>query len=206
MKVGVFGTGMVGEAIASKLVALRHDVMMGSRSAQNPKAVAWAQRAGALAKTGDFAAAAQFGELLFNCTNGAHSLEALGQARAEDLSDKVLIDVANVLRPATVAAESLGEQIQKALPRVRVVKALNTMNSDVMVDPAKLDEPHTVFVCGNDGAAKDAVRQMLQSFGWHDIMDVGDITAARATESYLPLWLALWKRLGTAQFNIRVVR
>jgi predicted dinucleotide-binding enzyme len=204
MKVGVLGTGMVGEAIASKLVALRHDVMMGSRSAQNSKAAAWAQRAGALAKTGDFAAAAQFGELLFNCTNGAHSLEALRQARAENLSDKVLIDLANVLAP--VGPESLGEQIQKALPRVRVVKALNTMNCEVMVDPSKLREPHTVFVCGNDDDAKDSVRQLLQSFGWQDIIDVGDITAARATESYLQLWLALWKRLGTAHFNIRVVR
>ena len=206
MKFGVLGTGMVGDAIGSKLVALRHEVMMGSRSATHPNATAWAARAGARARTGTFTDAARFGEALFNCTNGAHSLEALRQAGADNLSEKVLIDVANVLRPDAVGPESLGEQIQTAFPRAKVVKALNTMNCEIMVAPSRVREPHTVFVCGNDAGAKDVVRQLLESFGWQDIMDVGDIAAARATEGYLPLWLALWKRLGTPHFNIRVVR
>ena len=206
MKFGVLGTGIVGQTIGSKLVALRHEVMMGSRSAAHPKATAWAADAGALARTGTFADAARFGEVLFNCTNGAHSLDALGLAGADNLSERVLIDVANVLRPDAVGRESLGEQIQKAFPRAKVVKALNTMNCEVMVAPSSVRDSHTVFVCGNDGGAKDVVRQLLESFGWQDIIDVGDITAARATEGYLPLWLALWKRLGTAHVNICVVR
>ena len=206
MKFGVLGTGMVGETIGSKLVALGHEVVMGSRSTNHPKATAWAARAGALARTGTFADAARFGEVLFNCTNGAHSLDALRQARADNLSEKVLIDVANVLPPGAAGSESLAEQIQKAFPRAKVVKALNTMNCEVMVAPSRVRDPHTVFVCGNDAGAKDVVRQLLESFGWQDIIDVGDITSARATEGYLPLWLALWKRLGTPHFNIRVVR
>jgi predicted dinucleotide-binding enzyme len=96
--------------------------------------------------------------------------------------------------------------IQKAFPQARVVKALNTINSGLMVDASKLSDAHTVFMSGNDASAKNKVRELLQSFGWKDIIDLGDITTARATESYVPLWVTLWKVLGTAQFNIKVVR
>ena len=206
MKIGVLGTGMVGDAIASKLVALGHDVMMGSRDEKNPKALAWAKRAGARAQTGTFADAAAFGEVLFSCTHGANSLDALRAAGEKRLAGKVLIDVGNILPPQQRVPESLGEQIQKAFPQAKVVKALNTMNCAVMVDPLKVSDSHTVFISGNDGEAKNAVRELLQAFGWKDIIDLGDITTARAVESYLSLWLALWKSLGTGQFNIKVVR
>ena len=206
MKIGVLGTGMVGEAIGSKLVALGHDVMMGSRTAQQPKAVAWVRRTGALAATGRFEDTADFGEVVFNCTHGAHSIEVLRQAGADRLSDKILIDVANTLPPDASSAESLGERIQKAFPRTKVVKTLNTTNCDVMVNPSRLRDVHTMFMCGNDAGAKATVRRLLESFEWKDIVDIGDITNARATEQYLPLWLALWKQLGTTLFNIRVVR
>jgi predicted dinucleotide-binding enzyme len=206
MKIGVLGTGMVGDAIASKLVALGHDVMMGSRDAKNPKATGWAKRAGALAKTGTFADAASFGEILFNCTRGANSLDALRAAGEKRLAEKVLIDVANVLQSEQRGHESLGELIQKTFPQAKVVKALNTMNCALMVDPSKVADSHTVFMSGNDGGAKKTARGLLQAFGWRDIIDLGDIDTARATESYVTLWLALWKTLGTAQFNIKVVR
>jgi predicted dinucleotide-binding enzyme len=206
MKIGILGTGMVGRAIASKLAALGHDVMMGSRTATNPKATAWARDTGALGHAGTFADSAVFGEMVFNCTHGENALDALNTAGANNLEGKILVDVANVLPPHDRAAESLGEQIQKAFPLARVVKTLNTINCELMVAPQKLAGSHTLFLSGNDVEAKAAVRTLLDSFGWRDILDLGDITTARATEAYLPLWLAAWKVLGTAAFNIKVVR
>jgi predicted dinucleotide-binding enzyme len=206
MKIGVLGTGMVGDAIASKLVALEHDVMMGSRDAKNPKAIAWAKRVGAHAQAGTFADAAAFGEVLFNCTHGANSVDALRSAGEKRLAGKVLIDVANILPPAQRGPESLAELIQKTFPQAKVVKALNTINSSLMADASTLPDSHTVFMSGNDADAKKRVRELLQAFGWKDIVDLGDIGTARATESYVSLWVALWKTLGTAQFNIKVVR
>jgi 8-hydroxy-5-deazaflavin:NADPH oxidoreductase len=215
MKMGVLGTGMVGKTIATRLVGLGHEVTMGSRTADNEAAAEWAAGAGELAAHGTFADAAAFGELVLNCTAGAGSLDAL---RAADggLAGKVLIDVANPLdfsqgMPPTLfvsSTDSLGERIQLAFPDVKVVKALNTMNCEVMVDPALVPGGHNVFVCGNDESAKAQARELLHSFGWPEgsIMDLGDISAARGTEGYLPLWLRLWGALGTGHFNIQVVR
>ncbi len=215
MNVGVLGTGMVGNAIASRLVGLGHDVKMGSREAGNAKANEWVAEAGPKASEGTFADAATFGELVFNCTAGEHSIAALEQAGATNLAGKVLIDVANVLdfsggRPPAVGVgtqDSLGEQIQRAFPDVKVVKALNTMNCDVMVDPTKVPGEHDVFVCGEHSDAKAQVAGMLREFGWpaSHIVDLGGISAARGTEMYVALWLRLWGALGTGYFNIAVV-
>ncbi len=216
MKIGVLGTGMVGKAIAGKLVALGHEVMMGSRSAGNEQAREWVATAGPSASQGTFAAAAAFGELLFNCTAGAGSLDALRSARPTDLKDKVLIDVANPLDfsqgmpPSLLVAntDSLAEQIQREFPNTRVVKALNTINCRLMVDPARVPGEHDIFLAGDDAVAKQAVGELLQSFGWpaDQIIDLGDVTAARAAEMYLPLWLRLMGALQTSDFNIKVVR
>jgi 8-hydroxy-5-deazaflavin:NADPH oxidoreductase len=202
MRIGVLGTGMVGNAIAAKLADLGHEVKIGSREAGEGKVT--------------FAGAAAFGELVFNCTSGVHSLAALEAAGAENLAGKVLIDVANALdfsagRPPTLAVantDSLGEQIQRAFPEAKVVKSLNTMNCEVMVDPAKVPGAHNVFVCGDDAEAKLRVGDLLQSFGWpaESIVDLGGIEAARGPEMYLPLWLRLWGAVGTGHFNIAVVR
>jgi hypothetical protein len=171
--------------------------------------------AGARASQGTFADAAAFGELVFNCTAGTVSLEALSAAGEENLGGKVLVDVSNPLdfskgRPPTLSVcndDSVGEQIQRAFPEARVVKALNTMNAGVMVDPASIPGEHDVFMCGNDDGAKAQVSELLQSFGWpaERIIDLGDITAARGLEMYLPLWLRLMGAFGP-QFNIKVVR
>ena len=147
-----------------------------------------------------------FGELLFNCTHGASSVDALRAVGEKHLAGKILIDVANILPPDTRGVESLGEQVQKAFPRTHVVKALNTMNCEVMVDVSKVSGSHTVFMSSDDGAAKKTVHALLEAFGWKDIVDLGGIVTARATEDYLPLWMALWNTLGTAHFNIQVVR
>jgi len=214
MKIGVLGSGMVGSSIAGKLVSLGHEVKMGSRSATNEKAVAWVKSAGKGASQGTFADAAAFGEIVFNCTAGAGSLDALKMAGAQNLRGKVLVDVANPLdfshgMPATLFIsndDSLAERIQAALPETRVVKALNTVNANVMVNPGRVPGETDIFVCGNDAGAKaQVVRTLKEEFGWKNVIDLGDLTAARGTESYLHLWLRLMGALKTADFNVKVV-
>ena len=216
MKIGVLGTGMVGQAIATKLVELGHEVRMGSRTSGNENAVAWAAAAGEGSSEGAFPDAAEFGEVLFNCTAGGGSLDALAAAGEGNLGGKVLIDVANPLdfsqgMPPTLSVsntDSLGEQIQRSFPEARVVKALNTMNCEVMVDPAKIPGYHVLFLCGNDEGAKREAGKLLREFGWANerIIDLGDISSARGTEMYLPLWLRIMGSLGTGHFNIAVMR
>ena len=216
MRIAVLGTGMVGKAIALKLVALGHEVTMGSRTADNEAARAWAAEAGVGASHGTFADAAAHGKRMFNCTAGGGSLQALRAAGAENLAGKTLIDVANPLDfshgmpPSLLVSgtDSLGEQIQREFPQTKVVKALNTMNCEVMVDPARVPGEHDVFVSGNDEDAKVQVRELLESFGWPEssIIDLGDISTARGSEGHLLLWLRLWGALGTGDFNIKVVR
>ncbi|RKG98696.1 NADP oxidoreductase [Corallococcus sp. CA053C] len=215
MRIAILGTGMVGETLGSKLVALGHEVRMGSRTADNPKAAAWVKKAGGKASQGTFADAAAFSELLFNCTLGTASLDVLKAAGEDALRGKVLVDVSNPLdftkgMPpvlSTPHTDSLGEQLQRAFPDLKVVKTLNTMNCEVMVDPSRVPGDHDVFVSGNDADAKARVKQLLsEGFGWKHIIDLGDITTARGTEAFLPLWLRLWGSLRTGDFNIHVVK
>lgn len=216
MRIGVLGTGMVGKTIAAKLVAVGHEVMMGSRSADNESAAEWVAGAGARASQGTFADAAAFGALLFNCTAGAASIDALRAAGEENLAGKTLIDVSNALdfsqgMPPSLfvpSTDSLAEQIQRAFPEAKVVKTLNTVNHEVMVEPSKVPGEHEVFVCGNDEAAKAEVVELLRSFGWpaERIVDLGDISGARGTEAYLLLWLRLWGAFQTGHLNIQVRR
>lgn len=214
MKIGILGTGMVGHALGMKLAQLGRRVMMGSRTATNERAVAWAKAAGKNASPGTFADAARFGEMVFNCTAGGVSLDALKLAGAENLAGKILVDVANPLdfsrgMPASLSVcntDSLAEQIQRAFPEVRVVKALNTMNCNVMVNPALVPGGHNVFVGGNDATAKRAVREVLAGFGWPpaQVIDLGDITSARSTEMVLPLWLQLRGAFQTPNINFHI--
>jgi len=215
MKIAVLGTGMVGKAIATKLVALGHEVKMGSRKAGNEKAVAWVESAGALASQGSFADAAAFGELAFLCTLGDAAKAVLEAAGPANLAGKPVVDVTNPLdfskgMPPTLFVsntDSLGEQLQAAFPALHIVKSLNTMSAPVMVDPASVaGGEHDVFVSGNDAGAKAKVVELLKSFGWKSPIDLGDITTARGTESWLPLWLRLWGALGTPMFNLKIAR
>jgi predicted dinucleotide-binding enzyme len=214
VRIGVLGTGTVGQTLASKLVELGHEVRMGSRNATNEKARAWADAAGESASTGTFADAADFGELVFNCTAGAASLEAVEQAGEEALRGKVLVDASNPLdfssgTPPSLtvcSTDSLSEQIQRRFPDTRVVKTLNTVNARVMVDPGQVPGEHDVFVCGEDEAAKSHVVELLEGFGWprERVVNLGGIDAARAVEMYLPLWLRLLGAFGTPNVNIHV--
>lgn len=214
MKIGVFGTGMVGNAIATKLVQVGHDVRMGSRAAGNEKAVGWAKSAGARASEGSFADAAAYGELLFNCTSGGVSLAALQAAGAANLKGKVLVDVSNPLARtpegmtlSVCNTDSVAEQLQRAFPDLKVVKALNTLTAPLMVNPSLLAGEHDVFMCGNDDGAKARVSQLLkESFGWKNVVDLGDLSAARGQEMYVILWVRMFGALKSPMFNIHVVR
>jgi 8-hydroxy-5-deazaflavin:NADPH oxidoreductase len=216
MRTGVLGTGVVGRTIGAKLVELGHEVGMGARDAANETAREWAAAAGTVASSGTFADAAEPAELVFNCTAGAVSLEALEQAGDDALRGKVLVDVANPLdfsrgMPPTLTVcndDSLGERIQRRFPETRVVKTLNTVNHLVMVDPGLVPGEHDVFVCGDDEGAKAQVTELLESFGWRRdrVVDLGGIEASRAVEMYLPLWLRLFQTFGTPDVNVRVER
>jgi hypothetical protein len=206
---------MVGQAIGSKLIQLGHEVKMGSRTADNEKATQWVKANGVRASQGTFADAAAFGEIVFNCTAGVHSLEALGLAGASNLQGKILVDIANPLdfsqgMPPSLAfcnTDSLGERIQRAFPETRVVKTLNTVNCNVMVNPSLVSGEHDMFICGNDAEAKTLVTQILKDwFGWKSVIDLGDIRAARAMEMMLPIWIALWGTLQTPIFGFKIAR
>lgn len=211
MKIGVLGTGVVGQAIGGKLVELGHDVMMGARSADNEKVVGFATRTGG--KAGRFADAAGHGDIVFNCLRGDAAVDVLTAVSAR-LEGKILVDISNPLdfskgMPPALSisnTDSLGEVIQRGLPGTRVVKTLNTVTASVMVDPALVPGPHAVFVSGNDKPAKGRVMDILRSFGWREIIDLGDISSARGPEQFLPLWLRLWGALGTGEFNIAVMK
>ena len=216
MKIGIFGTGGVGRTIGSRLVELGHEVRLGSRTADNEAATAWAEQAGERASHGTFADAAAFGGLLVNATSGGASVEAIGTAAPDDLASKVLLDIANPLDfsngfPPTMSikdTDSLAETIQRSFPGLRVVKSLNTMTADVMVRPSQLGGAHNVFVSGDDDEAKTSVIALLGEIGWptDDIVDLGDLTTARGAEMFLPLWLRLMAAQGSPAFNIKVVR
>lgn len=215
MRIGILGTGVVGSTIATKLVAVGYDVRMGSRSAGGEKATQWVRQAGGQSSEGTFADAAAHGEIVFNCTSGAGALDALRAAGSKNLNDKILVDVANPLdfsqgMPPTLFVcntDSLGEQIQRAYPQTKVVKTLNTVTSAVMVNPSLIAAEQTMFVSGNDAAAKETVVALLKrDFGWKKVFDLGDITGARAQEMHLALWLRLFVTLQTPNVNIDVAR
>lgn len=213
MRFGVLGTGQVGRTLADKLIALGDEVCLGSRTADNEAATAWAAGAGDRASHGTFSDAARFGELVLNCTPGQHSV-AIVAGVADQLAGKVLLDLANPLdfsggfppRLSVCNDDSLGEQIQRAAPAVRVVKSLNTVAASVMVEPARVPGEHDVFVCGDDDGAKAAVAGLLARFGWSAPVDLGGIEMSRGVEMWLPLWVRLYGSLGTDAFNLKIVR
>jgi 8-hydroxy-5-deazaflavin:NADPH oxidoreductase len=210
MKIGVLGTGPVGQAIATRLVELGHDVTMGSRDAANETATGWA--AGHGATSGDFRQAADGAELVVNATSGAHSVEAVAQADPDP--GTVLLDVSNALDGAfppglTVPyGDSTAERLQRAHPQTHVVKALNTMNGDVMVHPELVPGEHEVFVAGDDAAAKATVTALLRQFGWPEaaVRDVGALTGARGLEAGVLFWVTLRLAIGHNRFNFHIAQ
>lgn len=214
MNIGILGTGMVGTTVGTKLIQLGHTVTIGSRSADNEKAAAWTKHHGAAASHGTFADAASFGEMVFLCTKGDALLHILETVGSERFAGKTVVDVTNPLDfskgvPPSLFlcnTNSLAEEVQKALPNAFVVKTLNTVNCEVMVNPAKYAPDGTMFLCGNDMTAKEKVRALLISFGWRDILDLGDITGARGMEMLLPVWLRVWMVTKDVHVAFKAIR
>ncbi|MEV4560225.1 NAD(P)-binding domain-containing protein [Kitasatospora sp. NPDC049285] len=214
MRIGIIGTGTVGQTLANKLISLGHEVTLGSRTKENAAANDWADRAGPYGHAGTFADAADFGELVINATSGTVALSAIGMAGPERLAGKTLLDVSNplVFSPTgeltldPVNNDSVGEQLQRALPDTSVVKALNTVTAPVMVDPGRIPGEHNLFVAGDDVDAKAKVKALLEEFGWpaEAILDLGGIDAARGMEMLMPFWLRVMQHYGHADFNYAI--
>lgn len=220
MKVGVLGTGAVGESIASALATRENFVMMGSRTANNEKSVKWAKKEGNYASAGSFNDAAAFGDIIFICLSGEHALDVVKSINEESLNNKIVVDITNPLdftkgMPPRILEElgnstSLGEEIQKLLPNSYVVKTLNTVNYKLMVDARLLNSAdHNLFVCGNNVDAKNKVMHLLvDSFHWKadKVLDLGGIEMSRCVEAIVPFWVAVYQKLGTPLFNFKIVQ
>jgi len=223
MNIGVIGSGIVGQSVGGKLAELGHSVVLGTRDPANvdekkgyaPSLGEWLAGAGPNARLGTFAEAAAHGEVIVNALNGLVSVEVL-RPLAASLDGKLLIDISNPLDfsrgmpPAVLTYEggaSLAEEIQRALPGARVVKTLNTLTASLMVNPRQLaDGDHSVFLSGDDAAAKAQAADILHSFGWRDIIDMGGLITARGAEMLLPIWLQLFGTFGQPQYNFKIVR
>lgn len=203
MKIAVLGTGDVGKAIGNGFLGLGHEVCMGAREATNEKAAAWVASAGAGACHGTFAEAARFGEIVVLATLGAANEAVLQAAGQENLAGKVLIDTTNPLDfsqgfPPGLAVsgkDSGGEQVQRAAPDARVVKCWNTVGNALMFNPDLPGGPPTMFICGDDAAAKAQVSALLAEVGW-EAADVGGIAASRYLEALCIVWVATAAKTG----------
>ncbi|MCB9777125.1 MAG: NAD(P)-binding domain-containing protein [Alphaproteobacteria bacterium] len=210
----VFGTGMVGQAIAGRLAAQGLAVFMGSRTDDNERGRAFAAAHGERACHGSFAQGAEHADVVWLAVNGQHAEAVVAQAGPERLAGKVLVDLTNPLDFSqgmpphlfTGPRESLAERIQAAAPGARVVKTLNTMNCQVMVDPGRLSAPTDVFLSGDDADAKATVAAILKSWGWQAPLDLGGLATARGPEAWVPFWVMLYGAQGTPDFNLKLVR
>jgi predicted dinucleotide-binding enzyme len=218
MKIGILGTGEVGNLLGSRLIENGHEVMMGGREANNQKGLDFVHKhSSENAFYGTFAEASGFSEIIFNATNGRFALDALKLANT-DFAGKIIIDVANpfdfTTKPPTLIPElantnSLGESIQNNFPNAKVVKTLNTLGMALAVNPTQLNNgDHSLFISGNDESAKTRTKTLLTELGWkiENIIDIGDITGARAMEGFLILSVRLLMSFGIPMFNIKVVK
>jgi 8-hydroxy-5-deazaflavin:NADPH oxidoreductase len=221
MKVTILGTGSVGQIWATKLIELGHDVIMGTRvpadTLAKEKFAEW-HKANSKVQLATFNEAAIHGEIIVNALLGAVTLDVFKSIDAANLEAKVIVDLSNpldfsqgfppTLLPSYNNTTSLAEELQKAIPNTKVIKALNTMWGGLMVNPAMIGNgDHNAFVAGNNADAKSVVKDLMTSFGWkqENILDLGDITKAKGVEMYLPLWLSIFGATNNGAFNIKIV-
>jgi 8-hydroxy-5-deazaflavin:NADPH oxidoreductase len=226
MKIAILGTGSVAQTWAKRLQELGHEVTLGTRNVESTLAKTEKDNYGSpllkdfIADTAvglkTFADAAAGAEIVVNATKGEGTLAAVAAA-APNMEGKVLIDLANPLDfsggglpsliPSLSNTNSLGEELQKQNPNIKVVKTLNTMWCGLMVNPKmNNDGNHTNFISGNDADAKTQAKELIKQFGWADenILDLGDISNARGTEAILPIWLRVWSATQNGAFNFKV--
>lgn len=226
MNVSVAGTGIVGRTLAAGFASEGHDITIGTRDVDalmaraevdamgNPPFAQWKAEHPDM-QVAVLADALTRGDLVVNATAGHASVEALSAGGPDALAGKIVIDTSNPIAedsgwpPSLFVAntDSLGERLQAAFPDARFVKAWNTMTAAIMCDPSRVGGgDHTIPLCGNDPEAKAEVTSLLQTFGWRDILDLGDIAAARAMEAYLLIWLRGMSALDSGMFNTKFVR
>lgn len=217
MKIAVLGTGMVGQSLAGGFVRLGHEVTVGTRDPAASLARTDAGGFGTWAgehpevKVATFAEAAAGADLVVAALSGQATVAAV---QAAELADgTVLLDVTNALDPNNPGSlfvantDSLAEQVQRAVPGARVVKSLNTMTARLMVNPELLaGGDFSTFVCGNDAEAKQLVTGLLTDLGHRDVIDLGDLSAARGAEAMMLIWLRLWSVVGSVAFTYKIVR
>ena len=226
MKIAVLGTGMVGRALAGRLAGRGHDVVVGTRDVattmsrtepdamSNPPYAQWQGEHPAV-RLVPFAEAGVHGDVVINATSGVASLDTIEAVGAARLDGKVLLDLAVPFdfsrgmppTPTIPNTDSIAERIQRAVPGARVVKSLNTVFCDVMIDPSRVPGQHTIFVSGDDADAKATVTCLLGELGWPatSVTDLGGIETARNVEMYMLLYFNLAGLLNTFDFNVSIV-
>ena len=214
MKVGVLGTGDVGRTLAKGFLTIGHQVMLGAREAGNPKVAAWVKEAGPNASGGTFAETAAFGDIVVLATPGIVYESVLKAAGTQNFKGKVVIDATNPLdfskgRPPSLAVghtDSGGEQLQRALPGARVVKAFNIVGNGSMFRPSYPDGAPDMLICGDDKAAKEQVTGLLRDFGWTNVTDLGGIQVSRHLESLCMTWVLYGAATGTWNHAFRILK
>jgi predicted dinucleotide-binding enzyme len=201
MKVGILGSGMVGQALGRGFASRGHDVKIGSRSPQSDELRAWLKATEGKVSTGKPSEAAAHGEVIVLATNGLGTEAAIDLGGPGNFDGKLVIDVTNALDGKgglfVGTTDSLGERVQRKLPKAKVVKALNTVPSSQMVDPHLPEGAPEMLICGNDADAKERVVAILRELGWPGAIDVGGIDGARWLEAMVPLWVRVGTALGT---------
>jgi predicted dinucleotide-binding enzyme len=209
MQIAILGSGDVGRFLADGFRRAGHDVTIGTRDPDATRSRDdWADVDLPLAAYPDLRA-----DIFVNATRGDGSLAAL-RAVGPALDGMVVIDTSNPLDfsqgfpPSLFVSntDSLAEQLQRALPQVRLVKMFSHMAHEVMVDPDSPGQESTILLAGNDAAARQTAADLARDLGWVDVLDLGDLTAARGIEMYIPLWLRLYGVVGSPLFNLKVVR
>ncbi len=214
MKIGILGTGAVGQSLGTGFAGLGHQVKMGSRDPRNPKALAWVSKAGDKTSAGTFTDAAAFGEVIALATRWSGTEEVIRMANPKNFAGKVVMDVTNPLlmgnagEPPALALghnDSGGEQVQRWLPEARVVKVFNIVGNAHMVNPSFPGGPPDMFICGNDSSAKETVSGICKSFGW-PVIDIGGIEGARVLEPLCILWVVFGMRTGSWNHAFKLLR
>ena len=213
MKVGILGSGKVGQTLGLGFARQGHEVTIGTRTPDSEKLQAWIREAGSGAKTGTFADAAKAELLVLACLGSAVE-DVINSAGPTAFAGKTVIDTTNPLdfgnggSPGLFVGltDSLGERIQKRLPKAKVVKCFNTVPNSLMVNPGALGDRREMLICGDDSTAKSRVAEILREFGWTGAIDVGGIDGARWLEALVPLWVRVSNAVGTWDQCFQVAR
>lgn len=202
MKIGIIGSGDVGKALAIGFADSGYEVMIGTRNPEKLKA--WQQEIAQTVQLGTFKQVAEYGELLVLAVGWAHVHTVIDMVGAEAFAGKILIDVTNPLdfsagfppKLAVSGNDSGGETIQRLLHKTTVVKAWNIVGNASMYMPKFEDGEPTMWICGNDDGAKSTATQILNDFGWNEVVDLGDISGSRLLEPLCILWVYSGKKLN----------